>query len=358
MEYDKFAQGVVTSLGGNTPVMLPFLPSFIEISNVTRAVAANGVTRAWWEIEMGQGAAMLTTTSAGPVDGTSFITTATGTGFQTYLAYASNLYGASQQVNLVTQAGAAAVTMVAPHGLVTGDVVIFQNLYQTATTGMQQLCNIPFVITRTGATTFTIPINTTGGMYAAYNNGTATVQATMKKVLYPFLYAPGTACIASITQANPMVVTTTSPHNFVVGQEVAFRIPAAYGMTQLNPFSLSTIPGSPGYGYVTAVNSNVSVSINIDSTAFTAFAYPTVAQVEAGLGPAMIVAAGDNNSGSNQFGYNSPIIPTSVGTHTINGPAIAGAYINNTAMGFVIGSGVAGTAADTIYWRAYFASTL
>jgi len=49
---------------------------------------------------------------------------------------------------------------------------------------------------------------------------------------------------------------------------------------------------------------------------------------------------------------------TSNQVRTINGPAIQGAYINNTWMGFIIGSGIAGdgptdTPGDTLYWRAY-----
>jgi len=71
------------------------------------------------------------------------------------------------------------------------------------------------------------------------------------------------------------------------------------------------------------------------------------------LAPAQILAVGDNNSGSNQFGFNSPLVN---GVATINGPAIAGAYINNTNQGFIIGASVAGTAADVIYWRAQYAS--
>jgi hypothetical protein len=53
---------------------------------------------------------------------------------------------------------------------------------------------------------------------------------------------------------------------------------------------------------------------------------------------------------------------------TINGPAIRGAFVNNTAQGFVIGSGnaifqggsadtsshLSGETSDVLYWEAYF----
>ena len=71
-EYSRLASGQVKSTGGATAVILPFIPNYIEISNKTRRAGANtGVTRAWWETDMGQGAAFLTTTTT--ADLTSFI---------------------------------------------------------------------------------------------------------------------------------------------------------------------------------------------------------------------------------------------------------------------------------------------
>ena len=353
MEYDRQAQGSVTSTGGATPVVLPFTPSFIEIFNPTRAAAGAGVVDAMWLSEMGQGAAALTTVGSS-IDLTTYITSATGTGFTTFQAALANQFGPVLNVSTFTKnAGTPTITTSANHGLVTGDVVTFSNLYQTATTGMQQLCNIPFVITRTAANTFTIAVDNSGAMFTAYDSGTATVQATVKKILYPFLYAPGVSDIVAITVGATTVVTTSAPHNFVVGQEVAFRIPSPYGTTQLNSLPNVVIPGSPIYGFVTVVNSATQVTVNINSTGYTAFAFPTVAQVLVGLASAQILAVGDNNSGSGLFGFTSPTVN---GVSTINGPAIAGAFVNNTRQGFIIGSGVAGTVSDTIYWRAYFAA--
>ena len=361
-EYSKLASGQVTSTGGNTTVILPFTPTFIEISNSTRAAAASGVTRAWWELDMGQGAAMVVTTSAGPADGTSFITAATGTGFTTIQAALALQYGAT--VNhasndfQISKANPAVVTTSSAHGLVSGNVVIFQNLYQTSTTGMPQICGIPFVITVTSGTTFTIPWNTNQSNYTAFNSATSTGNVgSYKQVLYPDLYVPGTNVISAITTGATTTVVTTAPHNFVVGQEVAFRIPSVWGTTQLNSLPDLIIPGSPIYGYVTSVTNSTTVVVNINSTGYTAFnSNQTVAGVK-GLTFPQIVAVGDNNSGSNQFGYNSPTVYNGTSTSavsTINGPSIAGAYINATYQGFIIGSGVAGTAADTIYWRAYY----
>lgn len=362
-EYSRLASGKVTSTGGQTAVILPFIPDFIEISNSTRAAAASGVTRAWWETDMGQGAAFVVTTGAGPADGTSFITSATGTGFKTFQAALSQQYGATTFLGGsggITKASAAVVTTTSAHGLVSGDVVIFQNLYETSTTGMQQIAGIPFVVTVTGSTTFTIPWDTNQSSYTAITSGGLNTNASFKQVLYPALYVPGTAFISALTLSSTTTVDTTAPHNFVVGQEVAFRIPSAWGTTQLNALPNNIIPGQPIYGFVTAVNSSTEVVVNINSSSYTAFNSNQPFANFVGENFPQIIAVGDVNSGGVQYSggalYPSPTVYNGTSTSavsTINGPAILGAYINATYQGFVIGSGVAGSASDTIYWRAY-----
>lgn len=70
--------------------------------------------------------------------------------------------------------------------------------------------------------------------------------------------------IASITNANPMVVTTVKNHGYVPGMKVTFLIPQQFGMVQLNNL----------IGQVTQLTSN-TLTINIDSTHFTPFAAPS-----------------------------------------------------------------------------------
>lgn len=70
--------------------------------------------------------------------------------------------------------------------------------------------------------------------------------------------------IASITQANPMVVTTENNSNYNPGMMVTFNIPPSFGMTQLNGRNVQ----------VTNVT-GTGVTCNVDSTNFSAFAYPS-----------------------------------------------------------------------------------
>lgn len=359
-EYSRLASGQVTSVltGAPTSVILPFIPDFIEISNSTRAAAASGVTRAWWETDMGQGAAFVVTTGAGPADGTSFISSATGGGFSTFKGGLSQQFGPTLAIASITKASPAVVTTTGNHGLVSGNVVIFQALYQSATTGMQQIAGIPFVVTVTGATTFTIPWNTNQSNYTALSGSPA--GATVKQVLFPNLYAPSVGFISALTLAGTTTVVTTAPTNIQVGQEVAFRIPPTWGPTQLNSLPNTLIPGSPIYGFVQSVTNSTTFVVNINSTGYTAFNSNQVFANFPGENFPQVVAVGDVNSGGYPFTgsqlYPSPAFYNGTGTGTvlsINGPSIQGAFANNTSMGFIIGGSISGTTADTIYWRAY-----
>ena len=367
-EYSRMASGQVTSTGGATAVICPFVPNFIEISNSTRAVAASGVTRAWWETDMGVGAAFVVTTGAGPADGTSFITAATGTGFTPVQAGLALQYGPTVFLGAsggINKSATPTVTTTAAHGLVVGNVVVFSNLYQTSTTGMQQIAGIPFqVLTVGSSTTFTINWNTNQSNYTAISTGGLNTLASFKKVLYPALYAPDTAIISAITTGATTTIQTTAPSNVVVGQEVAFRIPSVWGTTQLNELPNVIIPGSPIYGYVISVTDSTNFVVNINSSSYTAYTSNQTFASFPGLQYPQVVIGGDVNTGGYPITATSPLYPSptvfngfqgsvTVPVRTINGPAIQGAYINATFQGFIIGSGVSGTAADTIYWRAY-----
>jgi hypothetical protein len=198
----------------------------------------------------------------------------------------------------------------------------------------------------------------------------------MKKVLYPYLYFPGTSFISAITAPNgttiptgTVLVDTTDAHNFVVGQEVALRVPSLWGSIELNSLPNVPTPGSPMYGYVDSVTDYNTVIVRITNSAtFTAFnSNQTVASVP-GLSWPQIVAVGDVNTGGVQISSGSQLYPppyfSPIGTtrvNTINGPAILGAFVNNTSMGFIIGAGpginstssvLVGSAENIIYWRA------
>lgn len=381
-EYSRMASGQVVSTGGATAVVLPFIPNYIDIDNATRASAGSGVTNASWMTDMGQGAAFLSTFGTGaqwipPVGGSPAASggLTAGTGFTTIQAGLALQYGALQTIGTtgsITKGSPTLIVTAAAHGLVTGNVVVFQNLFATTTTGMQQIAGIPFVVTVTSTTAFNINWNSSGSNYTTItgSGGALEAAASFKQVLYPALYAPGTAIISAITLGPTTTIVTTAPHNYFVGQEVAFRIPVVkgsptnWGTTQLNSLPDVIIPGSPIYGYVTSVTNSTTFVVNINSSAYTAFNVNVPFANYPGLTFPQVIAAGDVNTGGFPFSATSQLYPsptvfngytssTSVGVNTINGPAVQGAFFNATFQGFIIGSAISGSVADVIYWRAY-----
>jgi hypothetical protein len=366
-EYTRLAKGTFTSTGAAQVINLPFTPGYVEIINYSAVAtpANHGIPFAEWSAQMGQGFAACELFNATPVLTTGVVITG---GISNFTAGLSLQYGPVYQHTAstdfsISKAAAAEITTTSAHGLSTGQVVIFQNLYQTSTTGMPQIDGIPFVVTVIDTTHFTIPWNTNQTNYTAFNTATSTNNVgSFKQVLYPFLYAPGESVITSITTGTTTTIVTTAPHNMVAGQEVAFRIPTVWGTYQLNSLPNVLIPGSPIYGYVTSVTNSTTVVVNINSTAYTAFnTNQTVASVP-GLTFPQMVAVGDVNTGGVVYSggalYPPPVVN---GFNTINGPAIQGAFVNNTSMGFIIGSGattndaassLVGVAGNVIYWRA------
>ncbi len=373
-EYSKLARGKFTSTGGAQIVNLPFIPDYVELFNFTAAgtaisgaAAQNKVPHAWWDAYMTQGTAMQEV-YVGATPSVLQYDTVAANGISTFAAGQLLQYGPTLTVNVISKASPAAVTTSTNHGLTSGDVVIFEGLFETTTTGMPQINGLPFTVTVTGLTTFTIPWNTNQSNYTAISAG-STGTPRVKKVLYPYLYFPGQSFISAITTGATTTIDTTDAHNFVVGQEVAFRIPSQWGTVQLNSLPNVLTPGSPVYGYVIAVTDYNTVVVNIDSSAFSAFtSNPTVASVP-GLSYAQIVAVGDVNTGGVAISSGSVLYPapqfSPIGTtlvSTINGPAIKGAFVNNTSQGFIVGIGagtlatssvLVGTSGDLIIWHAY-----
>lgn len=360
-EYSRMAKGTATVLtgGGTAPIKLPFVPDYVEFINYTAqdTPTATWIVKGYWDANMGQGFATYDFFDTGPVYSTNSISTG---GVSTFAAGQMLQFGARQQIIGATKADPIVFNVTA-HGYKVGDVVIFEGLYQTATTGMPQIAGIPFVVTAVGdADHFTVKWNGNQSNYTALSG--SPTGAFVKKVLYPSLYVPGVSIIEAITTGSTTTIVTTAPHNLVVGQEVAFRIPTVWGTTQLNSLPNSTIPGSPIYGYVITVTDARTVVVNINSTGYTAYnSNQPVASVP-GLSFPQMVAVGDINTGGVQISSGSPLYPppkflqeNGSFESTINGPAIQGAFVNNTSQGFILGAGlaVAAQAAQVIYWRAF-----
>lgn len=380
-EYSRMAKGNYTvasgTLGVSAPpakfINLPFQPDYVELINYTQALtpAQHGIPFAKWDASVNvtvsgtvYNPTILEIFNATPVLTTDSTLT---NGISAFSAGTLLQYGAAKQIVASTGGASTCSFQVTSHGYSVGDVVLFEGLYQSSTTGMPQMAGIPFtVITVTDANNFVVRWASNGSNYT--NLSASPTGSTVKKILYPYLYLPGVTFINSVTTGSTTTIGTTTFHNLEVGQEVAFRVPNAWGITELNSLPNNSIPGSPIYGYVVSITDNFTVVVNINSSAYTAYTSNVAVSRVVGLTPPQMVAVGDVNTGglsivSGSALYPSPLFPTSSsGSRTINGPAIKGAYVNNTSQGFVIGAGVSrtdtaswvgGSSGDVIEWRAY-----
>jgi hypothetical protein len=106
------------------------------------------------------------------------------------------------------------------------------------------------------------------------------------------LFYPRWRYIANITRASSAVITLTVPSGYFVGQKVTVIVPTTeeasvsdYGMVEINNL----------VGIVTAVDDTVgtqTITVDIDSSAFTAFTFPTAAKAAIALQKAIVVPAG------------------------------------------------------------------
>lgn len=374
-EYSRIARGSFTTASSVVPqtVTLPFMPTRVELLNYTTysSPAQYAITKAWWDTAMGQNNTAfeyLESASAAWIPAVDYTTNGIST---LGLLGSTNAglmlqYGAQVQIASITKASPTVVTTASAHGYNVGDVVILEGLYQTSTTGMPQMCGIPFQITAVGSTTtFTVVWNSNQSNYTDLSGSPTGAYA--RKVLYPWNYMPNVCVISSITTGSTTTIVTTKDHNFVTGQEVAFRIPSAWGTTQLNSLPNAQIPGSPVYGIVQSVTNNTTFVVNINSSAYTAFTTNLTVAQAIGLTPPQVAAIGDINSGGVNFSGGALYPSQSFNTYnnasnaSINGPMIQGAFANNTFQGFTVQNGAGAvqssatllTASSTYIWTAY-----
>lgn len=389
-EYSRMAKGNYIVSGGSVGVSapsvkvinLPFKPDFVQLINYNSALAPtdDGIPFAYWDasVNVTVSSVVYNPTVVQQFNGTPVLSTdlVLTQGISVFSAGISQQYGPTQQIIGITKASPARVNVTA-HGYSVGDTVIMQGLALNSSpvNNMQLLNGVPFTIVAVSdADHFDVKWDTTGSNYTALSASPA--GALVKKVLYPFLYLPEDNVVTAVTTGATTTIATTMYHNFVVGQEIAFRIPgssanaAFWGPTQLNSLPNVLIPGSPIYGYVTSITDNWTFVCNINSSAFTAFTNNSTmtASTLSGLSYPQVLAVGDVNTGGNLITatsplYPSPQFPTSTSSvPTINGPAIRGAFVNNTSQGFIIGTGhssndttafLGGQDGDVMEWRAY-----
>lgn len=209
-------------------------------------------------------------------------------------------------VGSISLANPAVVTTALAHGLATGDIV---RLWSVA--NLNVLNGLTFVVTVTGPTTFTIPVDTTA--QSAPGAG-----GFWQRIIPPVEWVPEARIITGISQAASAVVTTSVPHGYQIGGIVRLNVPANFGMSQING-QLATI---------TALPSANSFTVNINSSGYSAFAFPQQAPAFASTYAQSVPVAEVNSS-------------------------FLSAQANLATKGIILGTSVVGAVGDEMRWIAY-----
>jgi hypothetical protein len=146
-----------------------------------------------------------------------------------------------------------------------------------------------------------------------------------RKINFQPQFYPRHRSISSISVASNAVIVMTVTHGYTVGQKVRLRVPQAYGMVEADG-KLVTI---------TAVNTTTnSITVDLDTSAFTPFAFPLSAAVP--FSQALVIPVGE--AASEPYAN-----------------LLDDATKNVSFIGMSLAAGVdspAGSANDVIYWVA------
>lgn len=166
-------------------------------------------------------------------------------------------------------------------------------------------------------------------------------------VNYNPLFYPRNRTITNITQATNAQVSTSIPHGLTPGQEIRFNIPAVSGMTQLNPQPLNNYyPLSSAVpAIIQTIVDDYNFTININTTSYTAFTFPTIAQQPSSF-PQVIPFGEDTATSLSSATIQVPMI-AGVQIFNTNTGILADSTVNTGVLGMILGNGGNGNALTT-----------
>jgi hypothetical protein len=235
-----------------------------------------------------------------------------------------NTPGPSVAITSISNATPPRVLVASTAALSSGQVV---RIFNTA--GAQQLGSLDFTISVIDATHFDLEY-----MRAIV---TAAGPGSYRVIPYnPYFYPP-TRVISKISAAAQAIVTLTVTHAFTVGQVIRFTIPtvtaAAFGMTELNEVQATIV----AVGQQDADGKTNTITVDVDTSGFTAFAWPLTAN------PAFT------------YPQVTPVGMNTAQSIISNTNIIGDSEVNIGEIGMILGAGAQGAAGsdgDVIYWVA------
>lgn len=336
-------------------VQIPSNADFMWVRNATRQGTVGGAAaygfRYYWQRGMAAGEALVEYYANGGavVTGDRILTG----GFTLFDPSGSPLGTSGAIVTSVSNATRPVVTTNNATSVAVGDIVRLSGTAQTDVNG------VDFVVGAINAgVSFTL-LAASNALATAPGAGSGAV-GTWQKINFDPLYYPRRRFVTNITQAANAQVSTSVPHQYVPGQAVRFSIPAVSGMTQLNPSA------SNNYMYATVVSvvDVYNFTINIDTTAYTAFTWPTIAQQPSGF--PQVEPIGENTAlALSSTAAQTPTDANGNVIYSTNNGILSDSTVNTGFLGMILGTGANGAISgaaitgpagsvtgDVVYWAA------
>ena len=117
----------------------------------------------------------------------------------------------------------------------------------------------------------------------------AATAGSIRRVPFDPRYYPRNRRITAISTATSAVITLSVTHGFTAGQAIRIKVPSDFGMIEIDEL----------LGNITAVSTaNNTITVDIDSSAFTAFAFPSSATAAAGVEAPQVIPVGETADGT------------------------------------------------------------
>jgi len=358
MDGTILSQGRFVSAGADTIVQIPSNADFMQVVNYTKSGVvgtANIIAiKSFWQRGMAVGTGLIDYHT----NGTAVLNSSTYTsGGFTLVDTSGNPLTVAVATTDVSNATSPVVSTASTVGLVAGQTIVRVNSTAFSANAAQNVLGIDFVVGAIVAnTSFTLTVAASNPLATAPGVGGA-FAGVYRIVQYDPLFYPRNRYAVNITRATQAVVSTNVFCNYVAGQLVRFSVPRQAGMVELDGLA-GTV--------VSVAASGLAFTVNIDTSTFTAFTWPTDAQMPCQL-PQITPVGEDTASALVSLQPQIPLVgnSTSQAVNNANSGILSDSTVNTGFIGMKLGftgvegvaaaailNGPAGAANDVIYWLA------
>lgn len=243
----------------------------INLTDIGSTASTTPVMKARGTSYMTAGSAYVSTKTNGAAT-VALENTVTANGFTFVADSGKTTPGAQLTGSAITSAAPAVLDTTTTTTVAAGSVVRVYN-----TTGLLQIAGWDFTVgTVTPSTSFTLAYldttlaNLSGGASAA----------NFRVIPFSPRYYPALRRITNIgSSGTNTIITMSVTHGYTVGQLVRIYVPSQFGMTQINGVqgTITAIGAADTSGFTN------TITLNINSSGFTAFGWPTSATAAAGV---------------------------------------------------------------------------